>query len=185
MSHPPRARLALFAAFLLAAGGCVSSHPYQPYDDPYQQPYDDRGDPRVAPPPDGYAGDRAYDLRSIAAELQDRARNLARVAARRDGRRGRVAEEVVELSRDLAGRASDLVERLQDRRRLDVRRDVEKLNEIARELDGRIRSGRLPEEAHQEWNGVAQTLARLNEAAGGRVFDDRRRPGEVYPRDYR
>jgi len=117
---------------------------------------------------------RADTLRSLSAELEDRARGVARAASGRGGERGHSERELRESTRLFADEAGELRGRL-DRDDVDmsaVRDEVSKLNRIARRVEGRLREARVADEAHDAWRETASVLDEVNRAAFSR-----RRPG--------
>src|SRR5439155_15567484 len=97
---------------------------------------------------DGRRARRVDTLRWLAAELDDGAPRVARVASAGYGRRGDAERELSDLTRDFARRAAELRGRLDgDRAELgDVRDDVERLNKVARRVGDRLRKARAPGE---------------------------------------
>jgi hypothetical protein len=146
---------------------------------PRAEPRDDRDERRAR---------RVDTLRSAAAELDDRAQQVARISSAGAGRRGHNERELRDLTRDFARRAADLRGRLDGERvdMGDVKGDVERLDKLARKVDERLRRARAPEETYEEWDAVEATLDRMSWAALGRRTNARPRepePGVVIPRD--
>lgn len=183
MRHRPFKILAPVAGLVIAvvavsAAGCGSGH-YRRYDAPYgSDGYGDRGyDGRDS---EGYEyregsdqrfrrdGSRGGDVFTLAAELDERSSRLALMATGHRGQERRHSENELEgLTRKFARRATDFRTNLQHDSGRGSRRDVEKLSDLARDIDAQFREARMPQELSGEWNAVLRVLDRLQRSLGG------------------
>ena len=175
MRHRTAKLLAPVAGILIAvtvAGAGCSSH-YRRYDAPYDAPYDarhgsdgyeyrDGGDPRSR-----QYGSGGGDVFTLAAQLREQSDRLAQMATGHRGEDRRHSEnDVEELTRKFARRAAELSTNLQREGGRGARRDLEKLADLARDIDAEFRAARMPREFSDEWNRVLTVLSRLQRSLG-------------------
>ncbi|MEO6326294.1 MAG: hypothetical protein ABIT01_04815 [Thermoanaerobaculia bacterium] len=164
--------LGFVIAATVATAGCAHDH-YRRGNGPYSSDgYSDRDSNRHE---SRDRDDRRFrregsggDVITLAAELHDRSSRVAQLATGHRGEGRRHSEkELEELTRKFARRAAELRTNLDRDGGGGTRRDLDKLNDLAKDIDAEFRAQRMPREISEEWNGVLGVLGQLQRSLGG------------------
>jgi broad specificity phosphatase PhoE len=144
--------VAALSGLLLAAAGCAAHD----YDVRYDR--DERAE----------RGRRYQTMRALAHELDERAER-AFDRARESAYGGKDERRFRDSSERFARRAAAFHERVDryEGSRWDVPSEVRHLNEDARDVGRRIRDARVSRRAYDDWDGVLDTLGRMNRLVEG------------------